>query len=79
MIKISPDFKKNLTVLLGGKLKPSDLQIALLTKFGITTTEMSILVGRTKSAIVYRRNSMGLKLFGKKTELNVIDDIIRLL
>lgn len=75
----SPDFRKRLTLLLGGALKQTDLHISLLIKCGVSTTEMSVLAGRAKSTIVYRRNALGLKLFDCKTDLDVIDDIIRLL
>lgn len=74
-----PQFKHRLYILTGGKLKPSDFHMALLIKCGISSTDISTLVGRVKSTIVYRKDALGFKVFDQKLELGVIDDIIRLL
>lgn len=74
-----PEFKDRLTLLAGGRLKPSEYQTALLIKCGVTPTNMATLVGRSKATIAYRRENLGLKLFDKKTELKVVDNIIRLI
>lgn len=74
-----PEFKDRLTLLAGGKLKPSEYQTALLIKCGVTPTNMAVLIGRSKATIAYRRENLGLKLFDKKTELKVVDNIIRLI
>lgn len=79
VLKSSPDFKHSLNLLTGGKLKAVDLHTALLIKCGISSTDMSIIVGRAKSTIVYRKDSLGFKVFDKKLEAGAIDDIIRLL
>lgn len=76
---VAPDFKKRITLLAGGKLKPIDMQMALLIKCGIKPTEMSGLAGRSKSTIAYRRKELAKRLFGKELSLETIDSIIRLL
>lgn len=79
VLKSSPDFKRRLNLLTGGSLKHSDFNIALLVKCGLSPTKVSILVGRTKGAISYRRKSLGLRIMGKDLGLDIIDKIIRLL
>ncbi len=79
VLEASKDFKYHLQLLTGGKLKPSDYHIALLIKCGISPTHMSILVGRTKGTISYRREALCEKVFGQKLGVKVIDDIIRAL
>lgn len=79
VIKSSPDFKNRLHLLVGDELKASDLHLALLIKCGIKPTNISILIGRAKATIAYRRESLGMRVFDNKTELTTIDKIIRLL
>ena len=75
----SPKFKSNLYVLFGGDLKPSDLQMALLIKCGISPANIALLVGRSRSTITFRRKDMGKKLFDRNMDANTVDDLIRLL
>ncbi len=75
----SPEFKTNLMLLTGGKLTSIDLHTALLVKCHISPSKMSSLLGRTKSTIVSRRQSLCLRVFDKKMGIEVIDGIIRLL
>ena len=79
VIKSSPDFKYRLQLLVGDELKKSDLHMALLIKCGIKPTNISILVGRAKATIAYRRETLGTKFFGRKMDISTIDKIIRLL
>lgn len=79
VLKSSPQFKHRLHLLTGGKLKPSDFHLALLIKCGISSTNISTLVGRAKSTVAYRKDALGFKVFDQKLGTGVIDDIIRLL
>jgi len=75
----SKNFKYRLQLLLGGKPTDIDYNMALLIKCGIIPTHMSILLGRTKGAITYRREKFCTKIFGQKMEPGLIDKLIHLL
>lgn len=75
----SPDFKSNLRLPTGGKLTTTDLHTALLVKCHVLPSQMSSLLGRTKGAIVSRRESLCMRVFDEKMGTKVIDGIIRLL
>lgn len=79
VVKSSPNFKYRLQLLVGEELKTSDLHMALLIKCGIKPTNISILMGRAKATIAYRREALGTKFFGQKIGVTTIDKIIRLL
>lgn len=79
VIESSKDFKHRLQLLTGGKFNDTDLHIALLVKCGVTPTQMTILTGRTKGTISYRREMLCLKIFDQKLGTRVVDNIIRLL
>lgn len=79
VIKASPNFKKNLQLLTQSRLTSIDLHTALLIKCQINPTSMTILLSKSKGAIVSRRESLCFKIFDKKLGTRVIDGIIRLL
>lgn len=79
IIKSSPDFKNNLQLLVQSHLTTIDYHTALLIKCHIQPSQMAILLGRTRSAIVSRRATLSIKIFGEKIGTKVIDHIIRLL
>lgn len=79
VIKSSPQFKYRLHLLTGGKLKSSDFNLALLIKCGISSTNISTLVGRAKSTVVYRKDTLCFKVFDQKLSTGAIDNIIHLL
>ena len=79
VIKCSPNFKKNLQLLVGGKLTSYDLHTAILIKCGISLSQMTNLLNRSKGAIVSRRESLCFRVFDEKLGTKVIDGIIRLL
>ncbi len=79
VIKSSPNFKKNLQLLTQSRLTSIDLHTALLIKCQINPTSMTILLSKSKGAIVSRRASLCFKIFDKKLGTRVIDGIIRLL
>lgn len=75
----SPDLKYRLQLLTGGHLKPTDYHLALLIKCGVTPTELTILVARTKGTISYRRQALCKRIFNENLGANAIDSIIHLL
>lgn len=75
----SKDFKRKLQLLAEGNLKQEDLQLALLIKCGISPTKISRLVGRGKSSITYRKETLCTKILRQKLSSNTFDDIIHLL
>ncbi len=79
VVKSSPQFIGNLRMLTGGKLNSYDLHTALLIKCGVTPTQMTYLLNRTKSTIASRRESLCVRVFDEKLGTKVIDAIIRLL
>lgn len=79
VLSCSPNFITNLQLLVGGKLTSYDLHTALLIKCGVQPTQMTILLNRSKGAIVSRRESLCYRVFDKKLGTKVIDGIIRLL
>lgn len=79
VIDSSREFKYRLNLLTGGKIKTQDYHVALLIKCGISPTNISILIGRAKGTVSYRREALCEKVFGEKYGVKVIDDVIRLL
>ena len=79
VLKLSPEFKTNLTLLVGGKTKVDVYHMALLVRCGFGPTDTGALLGRTKGAVSARRGYICEKIFGKKYGGKVMDDIINLL
>lgn len=79
VLESSPNFKRNLKLLLEGKLSFYDLHTALLIKCGMTPEQMSILFNRTKGAISSRRGDMCRRMLDEKLGNKVVDGIICLL
>ena len=79
VLKQSPEFKTNLTLLVGGKTKVDVYHMALLVRCGFGPTDTGALLGRTKGAVSARRGYICEKIFGKKYGGKVMDDIINLL
>lgn len=77
IISSSPLFKEHLRLLVGQDLKPHDYHVVLLIRCGITPTQMTILLGRTKGTISYRRKHVCEMVLGQKIDSQFIDDIIR--
>lgn len=74
-----PSFKKNLLILTDGRSTRLDLHTCILIKFGITTTQMMKLLGRSKGAIISRRQYLGKKIFGMDTGIKLVDGVIKLI
>lgn len=79
VLKCFPNFKSMLQLLSDGDLNDDDLRIALLLKCGFSLSEISVLIGRTKGAITYRRKKLSVRLFGENLNLELVDNIIRTL
>ena len=79
VIKSSPQFKENLKLLTQSRLTTIDLHTALLIKCHILPSQMAVLLSKSKGAIVSRRESLCVKIFGEQKGTKVIDGIIRLL
>ena len=79
ILECSPNFRTNLQLLVGGKLTSYDLHTSILIKCGVSPTQMTVLLNRTKGTIVSRRESLCIRIFDQKLGVKVIDEIIRLL
>ncbi len=79
VLECSPNFRTNLQLLVGGKLTSYDMHTSILIKFGVSPTQMTVLLNRTKGTIVSRRESLSMRIFDRKLGVKVIDEIIRLL
>jgi hypothetical protein len=77
IIQSSPNFKNKLRLLIGENIKQHELQTIILIKCGVTPTQMTYLLGKTKGSISSRRESLGLKILGEKFNLKVVDQVIR--
>jgi tetratricopeptide (TPR) repeat protein len=77
IIKGSPNFENKLHLLIGGNIKQHEMQTIILIKCGVTPTQMSYLLGKTKGSISSRRESLGVKLLGEKYNLKAVDLVIR--
>lgn len=73
---ISPDFKKKLIYLTDGKLSCADYHTSLLIKLAISPTKISFLLGKSRSTINSRRETLGLKILKERKTLTFIDRII---
>lgn len=76
VIASSPLFRERLTLLAGQALKPHDLHLVLLIKCGFTPSQTTLLLGRTKGTISYRRRHIGEIILGNKVNSELIDKII---
>jgi tetratricopeptide (TPR) repeat protein len=75
----SPNFVTDLQLLTKGNLTKVDLRTALLIRCGVSPTDMSLLLGRSKGTISSRRAALCYKVFDKNLGTKVIDSVIRLL
>lgn len=79
VLQSSPQFKTNLNLLTTGHLTSHDLHTALLIKCGMQPSQMAVLLGRSKSTIATRRETLCLKILDEKLGTKAIDSIIRLM
>lgn len=77
IISTSPSFKNNLQLLVGNTLKLHDYHTVLLMKCGISPSDLTILLGRTKGTISYRRKHVCEIILGERISPTLIDYLIR--
>lgn len=66
VLSVSPKFKSHLQILTGGTLRQQDFRTALLIKFGVTPTQMTTLLCKTKGTISSRREQLGIRILIEK-------------
>lgn len=79
ILSIYPNFRVRLQLLTNYNLKDIDLHTVLLMKCGFKSIEMSIILGRAKSSINYRRSSLSKKFFDIELDTKTFDGIMRLM
>ena len=79
ILETSPNFRKNLHLLVGHDLKPQDYQTIMLIKCGMNSTQIATLTGRTKATISYRRRQLRSLLFSDRIDPKDLDHIIQAL
>lgn len=72
-----PLFKYRLQLLVGAPLKPHDYHLILLIKCGFTPSQTTLLLGRAKGTISYRRRHVCEMILGDKIDSDLIDNVIR--
>lgn len=79
VLAASPDFKKKLQILTGNRFTTVDYHTALMIKCQIAPTQMATLTGRSKGAIMSRREALCSKIYDRKLPTKTFDTVIRLL
>lgn len=77
--RYDPKFKPALQILTSGKLTKNDLHTCILIKYGLTPTQMSMMLNISKGALSSRRSSLSMKMFDKSLGNTVFDEIIKLI
>ena len=77
--KVSTKFRDDLNMLTSGRLTIPELHTAYLIKCGLKPIQISVLLGRSRGAIVSRRESICEKITGERLGAHVADVIIHLL
>jgi hypothetical protein len=76
VVESSPSFKRNLQLLVGNSLKPQDFRTVLLIKCGISPGDLTVLLGRTKGTISYRRKHICEIILGERIDVVLINQLI---
>lgn len=79
ILETSPHFKEHLRLLTGGHLSSYDLHTSILVKCGISPLQIAHLLSKSKGAIVSRRESLCIRIFGENLGTKIIDRIIILI
>ncbi len=74
--KASPDFDKRVQLMSGGKVKVIDLRIMLLIKCGVTPSQLSTLVAKSKATLSYHRKMLGLQWLDNDLDPRLIYNLI---
>lgn len=75
----SPNFRKNLSLLVGREVSHMELNIALLIKCGFAPMKIASVIGKEKGTVSYYRSKWSKNIFGKNIGNESIDTIIRML
>lgn len=73
----APNFKSRIYSLCDKDAPSHFYHTAMLIKCGFSTTEMAKILGRSKSAIVSRRKTLGEKIFHQEINPKILNSIIR--
>lgn len=76
VIGCSPEFIRRLQLLTNGRITTNELQMALLIKCGFTISQMTKLLCRTRGAIISRRETLSVRMFGEKLGSKYIEKVI---
>lgn len=79
ILESSPDFIRNIYILVGRQLKAQDYHAILLIKCGMKPSHLTILTGRTKGTISYRRRQLCKYIFSDQIASQYFDHIIQFL
>ena len=76
IVEASPNFDRRLQLLSPGKIKGDAYRIMLLIKCGVTPTQLSVLIGRTKGALSNRRRILGLRFTDSEISPAMFDNLV---
>ena len=79
ILEISPGFKSNMEILTDGQLSRSELEIAILIKYGLSLSSITKILGRSKQAVHSRRQNLGKKIFNDNFNVKDVDALIKVL
>ena len=79
ILEISPGFKSNMEILTDGQLSRSELEIAILIKYGLSLSSITKILGRSKQAVHSRRHNLGKKIFNDNFNVKDVDALIKVL
>lgn len=77
MVQCCPDFTRRLHILTGSKVKPEIFHFILLIKCDFSSSQIAILQGRGKPAIVARHKRLSMDIFGETVPLSKIWRLIQ--
>ena len=75
----SPNFRNNLSLLVGREVSRMELNIALLIKCGFAPMKIASLIGKEKGTVSYYRSKWSKNIFGESIGNESMDTIIRML
>lgn len=75
--ELSPEFESTLKRISVNKLSMQDYRLALLIKLGLSTSQISQLLCRAKSTIMYRRKQFCAKVFNDRITTDELNAILR--
>ncbi len=79
ILKVSPKYKTDLSLLMGGRINNAAWQTVILIKCGFSPSDMSKALKITPGSVADRRINISEKIFGRNVGTDVIDAIIHAL